>query len=92
VLHGCECSNGHEFPLAVNEEGGKTKWHRVVVIGELVDHLRIGMQDGQIKKGRLVQLSGTEVSQTEQTAKGGTRTTTEFHASSVTRVRSKPTR
>jgi hypothetical protein len=40
----------------------------------------------------MVQLSGIEVTKQEQTAKGGTRTTTEFHASSVTRVQSRPSR
>jgi hypothetical protein len=72
------------FPLAVNEEGGKTTWHRVVVLGELVDHVRTGVQKGNIKKGRLVELTGITVVQTEQTAKGSTRTTTEFHATALT--------
>jgi hypothetical protein len=71
------------FPLAVNDEQGKTTWHRVVVAGELVDQLRTGLQKGQIKKGRLVELSGTEVVQSEPTAKGGTKTTKEFHATNV---------
>jgi Single-strand binding protein family len=80
------------FPLAVNEEGGKTTWHRVLVFGEVADHVRTGLQKGQIKKGRMVQLGGTEVTRQEQTAKGGIRTTTEFHASSVTRLQSRPSR
>ena len=74
------------FPLAVNDDQGKTTWHRVVVIGELVDQVRAGLQTGQIKKGRLVQLSGIDVVQSEPTAKGGTRTTTEFHATAVSRI------
>jgi hypothetical protein len=78
------------FPLAVNDEQGKATWHRVLVTGELVDQLRAGTQQGQIKRGRLVQVSGTEVMKQEQTAKGGTRTTTEFHATSVLRLRNAP--
>jgi Single-strand binding protein family len=80
------------FPLAVNEEGGKTTWHRVVVVGELVEQLRIGLEKGQLKKGRLIQLTGTEVVQSEQTAKGGTRTTTEFHATAFTPLTAKRAR
>jgi hypothetical protein len=67
------------FPLAVNDEQGKATWHRVVVVGELAEKLRTG----RLKKGRLVELSGTEVVQTEATDKGGTRTTKEFHATTV---------
>jgi hypothetical protein len=71
------------FPLAVNDEQGKTTWHRVFVLGELVEQVRSGLQKGQIKRGRLVQLSGIEVVQHEPTAKGGTKTTKEFHATNV---------
>ena len=80
------------FPLAVNDEQGKTTWHRVFVLGELVEQVSTGLQKSQIKKGRQVQLSGTQVVQTEQTAKGGTRTTTEFHATAVTPITSTRTR
>jgi hypothetical protein len=79
------------FPLAVNDAQGKTTWHRVLAFGEVAEQVRVGLQKGQIKKGRLVQLSGTQVVHKEQTEKGGARTTTEFHASSVTRVQSRPT-
>jgi hypothetical protein len=71
------------FPLAVNDEHGKTTWHRIVVSGELANQVRAGLQEGQIKRGRLVQLSGIEVVQSAPTAKGGTKTTKEFHATSV---------
>jgi hypothetical protein len=80
------------FPLAVNDEQGKTTWHNVVVVGDLVEQLRTGKQTGQIKTGRLVELSGTEVVQSEPTAKGGTRTTREFHATVVTPIRATRTR
>jgi single-stranded DNA-binding protein len=66
---------------------GKTTWHRVVVSGELVEQLRTGVQTGQIKKGRPVQLTGTEVTNQQETPKGGRRTTTEFYATSVIRLR-----
>jgi hypothetical protein len=80
------------FPLAVNDDQGQTTWHRVVVTGELVDQLKANLQSGQIKKGRLVQLSGIQVVQSEPTAKGGTRSTTEFHATAVSRISSTSTR
>jgi hypothetical protein len=80
------------FPLAVNDEQGKTTWHRVVVLGELVEQVSTGLQKGQIKKGRLVELSGTEVVQTEATDKGGTRTTREFHATLLTPISATRTR
>jgi hypothetical protein len=73
------------FPLAVNEEGGKTTWHRVVVFGEVAEQVRTGL-----KKGRLVQLRGSEVVRSESTAKGGTRRTTEIHAANVARVQNRP--
>jgi hypothetical protein len=79
------------FPLAVNEDGGKTTWHRVVLLGELVDHVRTGVQRGHIKKGRLVELTGIPVVQTETTAKGGSRTTSEFHATALTLVTGRKT-
>jgi Single-strand binding protein family len=75
------------FPLAVNDQQGKTTWHKVFVDGELAEQVRTGLQTGQIKKGRLVQLNGIPVSRSEDNGKGGTRTTTEFHATSVTRLR-----
>src|SRR3954452_15465125 len=75
------------FPLAVNDQQGKTTWHKVFVDGELAEQVRTGLQTGQIKKGRLVQLNGTPVTRNEDNGKGGTRTTTEFHARSVTRLR-----
>jgi hypothetical protein len=80
------------FPLAVNDEQGKTTWHRIFVLGELVEQVRAGLQKGQIKKGRRVELSGTEVVQSEPTAKGGTRTMTEFHATAVTPISATRTR
>lgn len=75
------------FPFAVNDEQGKTTWHKVVVTGELAEQVAQGRETGQFKKGRLVQLSGTPVTRQEDNGKGGTRTTTEFHATSVTRLR-----
>jgi hypothetical protein len=75
------------FPLAVNDEQGKTTWHNVVVNGELADQVKAGLQTGQIKKGRLVQLSGTPIIRKEDNGKGGTRTRTEFQATNVTRLK-----
>jgi|tagenome__1003787_1003787.scaffolds.fasta_scaffold20853641_1 hypothetical protein len=75
------------FPLAVNDQQGNTTWHKVFVDGELAEQVRTGLQTGQIKKGRLVQLNGTPVTRQEDNGKGGTKTTTEFHATSVTRLR-----
>jgi hypothetical protein len=75
------------FPLAVNDEQGRATWHRVVVAGELADQVRAGLQSGQFKKGRLVQISGIEMAKQEQTAKGGTKTTKEFHATSIVPVK-----
>jgi Single-strand binding protein family len=75
------------FPLAVNDQQGKTTWHKVVVAGELADQVKTGLQTGQIKKGRLVELHGTQVTRQEDNGKGGTRTTTEIHATSITRLR-----
>lgn len=74
------------FPLAVNE-AGKTTWHRVLVFDEAAEQLR---DDRQIKKGRLVEVTGKEVVQEEPTTTGGVRKTRELHASTITRL--KPTK
>jgi hypothetical protein len=75
------------FPFAVNDEQGRTTWHKVVVTGELAEQVAQGRDAGQFKKGRLVQLSGTPVTRKEDNGKGGTRTVTEFHATSAVRMK-----
>jgi len=71
------------FPLAVNDQG-KTTWHRVLIFDEAAEQLR---DDRQIKKGRLVEVTGKEVVQEEPTANGGVRKTRELHASTITRLK-----
>ncbi len=73
------------FPLAVNEEG-KTTWHKVVVFDEPARQLYEQHQKGDVRKGRLVDVTGRPVVQEEQTPRGVKRRT-EFHASQVSRVR-----
>jgi hypothetical protein len=70
------------FPFAVNDQG-KTTWHRVVVFDEAAEQLR---EDRQIKKGRLVQVTGQQVVRQEPTAAGGVRKSRELHANSITRL------
>jgi single-stranded DNA-binding protein len=74
------------FPLAVNDDTGKTTWHRVVVSGEAADQLQEASRLRQLRKGRLVEVTGREVVQQEDNARGGKRTSREFHASTVTRL------
>jgi hypothetical protein len=75
------------FPLAVNVEGrAGTVWHKVVTFGETAEELREARRTGQIRKGRLVDVSGQHVTRDEQTETGRTRVIREFHATSVTRV------
>ncbi|MGQ0718242.1 MAG: single-stranded DNA-binding protein [Pseudonocardiales bacterium] len=71
------------FPLAVNEPG-KTTWHQVVVFEEAAEQLH---DDRQIKKGRLVEVTGREIVSEEPTAAGGTRKTRKIHASTITRLK-----
>jgi hypothetical protein len=73
------------FPLAVNEEQ-KTTWHKVVVFDETARQLHEQHQKGDVRKGRLVDVTGRPVVQEEQTPRG-TKRRTEFHASQVSRVR-----
>jgi single-stranded DNA-binding protein len=75
------------FPLAVNDDRGKTTWHRVVVFGQTADDLEAARSAGQIKKGRPVDVTGTEVTRKEETPGGRTRSVTEFHATAVNRAR-----
>jgi hypothetical protein len=75
------------FPLAVNVEGrAGTVWHKVVTFGETAEQLREARRTGQIRKGRLVDVTGRHVTRDEQTETGRTRVIREFHATSVTRV------
>jgi hypothetical protein len=80
------------FPLAVNDEtSGKTTWHKVVTFGHPAEQLRDAHRAGQIRKGRLVDVTGTIVVQEEPTARGGVRKTEQFHATTIKRIRaSKP--
>lgn len=75
------------FPLAVNVEGrAGTVWHKVVTFEETAEQLREARRTGQIRKGRLVDVTGQHVAREEQTDSGRTRVVREFHATSVTRV------
>jgi hypothetical protein len=74
------------FPLAVNDpNGGNTTWHKVVVFGDAAEGLQEASRRGQIRKGRLVDVTGQTVVRQEKTDRG-TRTSHEFHASAVIRV------
>jgi hypothetical protein len=77
------------FPLAIHDERGKTTWHRVRAVGEVADQVQEGFRVRQIKKGSLVQVTGQPVTVQEDNGKGGTRTNTVFHASSVVRMRTR---
>lgn len=82
------------FPLAVNDDTGKTTWHRVVAFGEAAAQLQKASERRQISKGRLVEVTGQHVLREEQTERGGKRTNKEFHTTSVTRLtasKSRPT-
>jgi hypothetical protein len=57
-----------------------------VVFGDTADALREAHTKGQIKKGRLVSVTGSEVQRVEPTAGGKPRKSREFHAQAVTRV------
>jgi hypothetical protein len=80
------------FPLAVNNDQGQTTWHRVVVFGETAQQLHEARTKGQIKKGRLVDVTGQIVVREEPKASGGVRKTAELHATSVARVTTRPAR
>lgn len=72
------------FPVAVNT-AEKTIWHNVVTFDELAEDVVAQAQRGDLKKGRLVDVTGRSV-QVEQTTPGGkVRRVTEFHASAVVR-------
>jgi hypothetical protein len=76
------------FPLAVNDESsGKTTWHRVVTFGETAAQVNAAAKTGDIRKGRLVEVTGQQVTRAEETARGGIRNVQEFHASEVARLR-----
>jgi Single-strand binding protein family len=74
------------FPLAVHGDRGQTTWHRVLVFGEVAEQLNGEAKAEKIRKGRLVQVSGFEVTRPEATPQGGTRPVKEFHATSVMRM------
>jgi hypothetical protein len=73
------------FPLAVNTDS-QTTWHKVVVFDETAVALKEHAQRGDIRKGRLVDVTGHIETREEPTTKG-TKKIVEFHASQVTRVR-----
>src|SRR4051794_4806284 len=74
------------FPLAIHDDRGQTNWHRVVVFGEAVSEVQAAAQKGQLRKGRLVQVQGTEVTREEVSPRGARRPVKEFHATNVTRM------
>jgi hypothetical protein len=74
------------FPLAINDPNGNaTTWHKVVVLGEAAERLQEASKTGQIRKGKLVDVTGRTVVRQERTDKGA-RTSREIHASAVARV------
>src|SRR3954447_16161873 len=74
------------FPLAIHDDRGQTAWHRVIVFGEAVSEVQTAAQKGQLRKGRLVQVQGTEVTREEVSPRGARRPMKEFHATNVTRM------
>jgi hypothetical protein len=75
------------FPIAVNDDEGGTKWHKVVVFDAVADKLEQARETRQLRKGMLVQLTGQHVTREEPGADGQVRRTQEFHASGFARVR-----
>jgi hypothetical protein len=83
------------FPLAVHSEQGQTTWHKVIVFDSAAGQLHEAVDNKQIGKGRLVEVTGQTVVREEPKANGGVKKSAEFHATDVTRVqatRSRPTR
>jgi single-stranded DNA-binding protein len=74
--------------LAINA-GSRTTWHKVVVFDEAATKLAGQLHRGDVRKGRLVEVTGQTVVREDPTPKG-VKTTTEFHATAVSRV--KPSR
>src|SRR5512144_462964 len=72
------------FPLAINA-ANRTIWHKVVVFDETATKLAVQLQRGDVRKGRLVEVTGQLVDREDSTPKG-VRTTEEFHATAVSRV------
>lgn len=85
-------NNGEEaragFPLAIHDEQGQTTWQKVVTFGETADEIEATRKAGKIRKGRLVQVQGLEVTREELSARGARRPVKEFHATQVTRMTS----
>src|SRR5512144_1327855 len=73
------------FPLAINA-GDRTTWHKVVVFEEAATKLAAQLQRGDVRKGRLVEVTGQTVVREDPTPKG-VRKSTEFHATAVSRVK-----
>jgi hypothetical protein len=74
------------FPLAVNE-ANQTTWHKVVAFDEAARALEDQAKRGDIRKGRLVDVTGQTVIREEVTTRG-TKKTREFHATRIARVKS----
>jgi hypothetical protein len=73
------------FPLAINA-ADRTVWHKVVVFDEAATKLAAQLQRGDVRKGRLVEVTGQVVVREDATPKG-VRKTEEFHATAVPRVK-----
>jgi hypothetical protein len=73
------------FPLAVNAEDNTT-WHKVVVFDQTAETLQEQFRRGDVRKGRLVDVTGQTVTREEETARGAKKIV-EFHATQVSRVR-----
>src|SRR5512144_1447714 len=73
------------FPLAINA-ANRTVWHNVVVFDETATKLAAQLQRGDVRKGRLVEVTGQVVVREDPTPKG-VRKSEEFHATAVSRVK-----
>src|SRR5512144_790041 len=73
------------FPLAINA-ANRTIWHKVVVFDETATKLAAQLQRGDVRKGRLVEVTGQLVVREDPTPKG-VRKSEEFHATAVSGVK-----
>ena len=74
------------FPLAVNDQHGKTTWHKIVVFDVAAEQLQEAVSKRSIGKGKLVDVTGHTFIRAEPKANGGVKKSPEFHASTVSRV------
>src|SRR5512144_3432793 len=73
------------FPLAINA-ANRTIWHNVVAFDEAATKLAAQLHRGDVRKGRLVEVTGQLVVREDPTPKG-VRKTEELHATAVSRMK-----